>query len=732
MIRIGVRNIAARLGIAVALFSALLAPGLALGLAPGEAIAQEAAQEATSDKTAPPSDASDFGFDGIPPLVSTEAFASRIPFWGFGLSPDGTALSVFFRDDGQLKMGVYDPATNAPINMINFSAGATVDWSRWVDKDRMLIKAGNYVQGRRVSGRATVILLAWPREGRAIALTSSAAGFDAGDLLHVAKDKKSVLIAHGPPGKSSWGRKGLFRLFLNYEPRVYRYELKENGRVFRVLKPKTGVDTWVTDNSGVVRLGLGWRKKRLSIYYRDRKAEDFRRVARIKPGDDESYFEARELIYGTSQGYVLDENEEGRVGLRVFDYETREIVSTFWEHPEWDVEDAWLDDDGQPLAVFYTDDKQRVEWFDKDYKATYARLKSALPGDDLWIRARSDNGRQMLVVAGNEADPGSLYFYNANDGSLHEFAEFRPRIDFRFMTRPTALSYTARDGTKIRAYLTLPKGREPENLPLIIHPHGGPFGIRDELRYDDQVQFLANRGYAVLQPNFRGSGGYGTDFYELGTGEVGRGMQNDLDDAMDWAVAQGIADPRRVCIVGGSYGGYAALWGVVRNPKRYRCAASWAGVTDWARMLKYDRGVLSRQAGKRWTAQIEGEDEEIDLDDVSPYRLAAKLNRPVLLAHGTLDDNVPFQQYEWMRKAAKKAPVKLTTLVIEGEGHSFSRATSEQKWYDALDAFLAEHNPADQAGLPAAPKFRGKDARGDTKVADAEPDQASPEAGAEQ
>ncbi|MEL7197505.1 MAG: alpha/beta fold hydrolase [Pseudomonadota bacterium] len=301
----------------------------------------------------------------------------------------------------------------------------------------------------------------------------------------------------------------------------------------------------------------------------------------------------------------------------------------------------------------------------------------------------------MLVWAGNEADPGVLYFYNAENERMTEMLQFRPQIDHRKLARPTAFTYTARDGHDIRAFLTLPKGREPSALPLIILPHGGPFGIRDKLVYNDEVQFLANRGYAVIPPNFRGSGGYGTSFYDLGIGEVGRGMQNDLDDAMDWAVKEGIADPNRVCIVGGSYGGYAALWGVLRNPERYRCAASWAGVTDWDKMLNYDRRYMTRKQGRRWTAKIEG-DNDTNLNDVSPYHLAENLNRPVLLAHGTIDDNVPFKQYELMLKAARSAPSKPTPLVIEGEGHSFSYATSEQKWYDALDSFLAKHNPADQ------------------------------------
>ncbi|MEL6738564.1 MAG: alpha/beta fold hydrolase, partial [Pseudomonadota bacterium] len=592
-------------------------------------------------------------------------------------------------------MTVYDPATGEPINALNFGKGSFVDWVRWIDKDRMLLNAQSYAVAYGSVIAIRKMWLVWPREGKAEPLVENLKGFDAGELIHVAKDKQSVLIAHNPPDAIARGYRGWNRLFSNFEPGVYRYKLEPGSEPERVLRPKKGVDLWVTDSTGEVRLGLGWRRKKLSIYFResgnaaDEKGKMFERVARLKQGDTEGFFDALQIIEGSSRGYVLEENDEGRVGLRVFDYETREVVDTFWEHPDWDVERAWFGEDGEPVAAFYTDDKQRVEWFDEEYKAAYAELNEALPDTDTWIVARSQDGRRMLVSAGSEADPGVLYFYDADKALLKEFAQFRPKLDFAMMATPKPVSYTARDGTKIRAYLTLPKGRDPQDLPLIIHPHGGPYGVRDELRYDDQVQFLANRGYAVLQPNFRGSGGYGNEFYDLGYGEIGRRMQDDLDDAMDWAVAEGIADPERVCIVGASYGGYAALWGVLRNPERYACAASWAGVTDFPKQLKHDRRTLSRKGSRRWVARVRGDD-EFDLETVSPTRVIEKLQRPVLLAHGTRDSTVPFDQYERMVKAAKKANVALETLVIEGAGHGFILARYEQEWYDALDRFLAE------------------------------------------
>jgi len=619
--------------------------------------------------------------DAPPPLIPTEDFAGRSALWETELSPDGKTMSFLKRRGESVVLFANDPTTGENLNTISFAKGSIPSWTRWIDNDSMLISVWTpAVRGPYVV-RFSRLLIAYPKEGRFEFLVSDQRGLNGGNVIHIDEDGKYALIAHRGNGRF-------------WYPSVFRYELKAEGDVTKVEDPIKGVTNWIADDDGVVRLAMGWWRRRLHVYYRSEPDGKLERIAKLKPGDTDNYFDALEIISESDRGYILDEGENGRVGLRVYDYAKREVVETVYENPDWDVERAWLKD-GKPLAAIYTDDRQKIVWFDEEYKQVYEKLQAVLSDHDPWIVSRSKNGKQMLVWAGSEADPGVLYFYDEDTKSLEELAQYRPKIDFRKLAQPKAISYTARDDTDIRAYLTLPKGRKAAKLPLIIFPHGGPFGIRDELRYDDQVQLLANRGYAVLQPNFRGSGGYGTEFYDLGVGQVGRGMQDDLDDAMDWAVAEGIADPERVCIVGGSYGGYAALWGVLRNPERYRCAASWAGVTDWTRMLKYDRRVLTRKAGKRWIAKIEG-DQDLNIKDVSPYRLAENLNRPVLLAHGTADDNVPFKQYEQMTKAARKAPVSLTTLVIEGEGHGFSTTENEQKWYDALDRFLAKHNPADQ------------------------------------
>ncbi len=441
---------------------------------------------------------------------------------------------------------------------------------------------------------------------------------------------------------------------------------------------------------------MGLKDETVSIWYRADAGADLQKIGAFDRDDARASAAALSMEGGTNRSYVLQSIDDAPVGLHLYDYVTGEVIETLYQNEYWDVEDVWFRD-GKPLAVSYVDDAQRIVWFDPADQELYDELLTALGGDGLRISvtSRSRDNDRMLVWAGHEADPGVLYLFDRAKRDLKVLAPLRPELDFHLLVRPQPIAYTARDGATIRGYLTLPRGREARELPLIIMPHGGPFGIRDTLAYRDQIQLLANRGYAVIQPNFRGSGGYGADFYDLGIGEVGRGMQNDIDDAMDWAVGLGIVDPGRVCVVGGSYGGYAALWAVLRNPERYRCAASWAGVTDWDRMLRYDRKYLSRAGSRRWRRQIEGE-EGFDLSDVSPATWARRLNRPVLLAHGTRDNNVPFKQFERMVEAAERAPVPLTQLVVHGAGHSFARKRDEKQWYDALDSFLAQHNPADQ------------------------------------
>lgn len=663
------------IGLTAGLFLAFGVP-----LAAQDEVAASTEQAGNPDQTS----ADNSALEPRPPLIPTEQFAARSQISSVKLSPDGSRFAGRVKLDGKFYIILFDAETRQPQGRIPAGEDIGLNWFRWAGNNKILFSVsfsekffGDDAQYRRLF---MVDLTSYQLS----ALGGKNASLLGDDVIHVADDGSYALVS-------------VQRTPYEY-PSVRRYALDASGEIETIQNPRDGIWNWVADDAGVVRLGTGWYRRRLRIYYRSDADDDLDLIARLSRKDleDESrsrFWEVIKVVSGSEEGYVLDEDENGRVGVRKMNFASGEIVETFYQNDDWDVDRVLLDDDGEPLAAFYTDDRDRVVWFDEENERWYRMLGQATSEQEVWITSRARDGSRMLVWAGGESDPGALYVFTPEEMRLDLFASMRPAINFQQLVPPQPISYTARDGTEIRGYLTLPRGREAKNLPLIIMPHGGPYGIRDKLQYNDEVQLLANRGYAVLQPNYRGSGGYGDAFFELGTGQIGRAMQDDLDDAMDWAVAEGIADPQRVCLVGGSYGGYAAMWGVIRNPERYRCAASWAGVSDWDSMLKYDRKFTSRASNRRWRDRVEGED--FDLDDVSPLETVERLQRPLLVAHGTEDYNVPFKQHERFTRAARRADKSLTTLVIEDEGHSFSTPENEKKWYDALEAFLAEHNPAD-------------------------------------
>lgn len=646
------------------------------------------AQDSTATVALPEANASDAATASTPTaeprptLIPARNFADRNQYRAIQLSPDGSTIAFEATFDGKSKIVLMNASTREPIGSIPLEDKLEFEWFRWAGSDKIILSVSYAGEFMGSDARYTRLILFHTKEYWAELLGRKNGVVEGDNVIHIARDGSYALVSV----QSS---------IYDY-PSVFRYDLDQKGLIRSIQGPREGVWNWVADDTGVVRMGTGWQGRNLRVFYRPRHGEPLKLVGKIKESDDKSkLWSLAKVVSGSDRGYGLGEKEEGsRVGLHLYDYSTGEIVETLYENPDWDVDDVlWRDN--KPLAVFYTDDRERVVWFDDKQRKLYNSLEKALPEEEVWITSRADNDTRMLVWAGGPADPGAVYVYTPGERRMDQLNEMRPSLDFRQLARPQTVSFKARDGIEIQAYLTLPRGREAKNLPLIVMPHGGPFWVRDTLTYRDEVQLLANRGYAVLQPNFRGSAGYGEAFHKLGAGQIGRGMQDDLDDAMDWAVAQGIADKGRACLVGGSYGGYAAIWGVIRNPERWRCAASWAGVTDWDRILRYDRKFLSRKGRENWESLVEG-DGTVSLDEVSPYRLAAQLSRPLLLAHGTEDTNVPFSQYRSMRDAAAKgAPVTPQLLVIEGEGHSFSTPENEGLWYETLDKFLARHNPAD-------------------------------------
>jgi dipeptidyl aminopeptidase/acylaminoacyl peptidase len=344
--------------------------------------------------------------------------------------------------------------------------------------------------------------------------------------------------------------------------------------------------------------------------------------------------------------------------------------------------------------VNYTPDGPAYTFFAPDLAALPRLIEKGMP-DYNYRRLVdiSDNGQQIIVYGEGPGDPGTYYYIDYTTKSFKVAGQTRPDVPSEWVAEKRKVTYKAFDGLEINGYLTLPPGREAKNLPLIVLPHGGP-EAHDDISYDWMSQAIASRGYAVLQPNFRGSDGYGQSFIEKGYGEWGRKMQTDLSDGVRYLAKEGTIDPKRVCIVGASYGGYAAMAGAALDPGVYRCASGIAPVTNLKSFLRYEEesvGYDRKSTRVLYWRRFLGD--ESHWAEVSPDLKAANITVPIQLIHGKDDTVVPIDQSYRMRDALKKAGKEVDLILLKEEDHWLSREPSRVQTMDAVVAFIEKHNP---------------------------------------
>lgn len=341
-------------------------------------------------------------------------------------------------------------------------------------------------------------------------------------------------------------------------------------------------------------------------------------------------------------------------------------------------------------------------WLDPGNRAAkvYAALERAFAGQSVSITGTSDDGKVALVFVRSDVNPGEYYLFDTQTMHAEFLRAARAWIDPRQMRPRKPIEVTARDGLKLHGYLTEAAGEGAH--PLVVLPHGGPHGIRDRWEFDWEAQLLASRGYSVLQINFRGSGGYGMDFEQAGYRQWGAKMQDDVTDATRWAIEQGITQPDKICIYGASYGGFAALMGVAREPDLYRCAIGYAGIYDLE--LMYSSGdVPDYRLGQTYLAKVLGENAG-DLRARSPVAYVANIKAPVLLIHGTKDWRADYEQAMRMKEALEKHGKAFEWMSLAREGHGAFNEDTRKQVYERILAFLDKHLKAGQTGAPVSPQ----------------------------
>lgn len=389
-----------------------------------------------------------------------------------------------------------------------------------------------------------------------------------------------------------------------------------------------------------------------------------------------------------------DEGDENKTYLREY-----ALDGAFVTVPDSDKYDRLIHaPDGSSLvgAFSLVGDDSRYTFFDTKLQASWNAVVKAFPGDRVSLASWSDDKRQLVVQVDSPTLGPAYALVDLNTKNARFLSEVYMGLTQKGISKVEPIKYKAADGLEITGYLTLPNGKSPKDLPLVVLPHGGPEG-RDTPGFDWWSQALASRGYAVLQPNFRGSEGFGWPFVKAGFGQWGKAMQTDLSDGVRHLAKQGVIDPKRVCIVGASYGGYAALAGATLDKGVYRCAASVAGPADLKRMLVDSNKLYttSNNSTLRYWLRFMGADglKDPDLTTISPAKLADKVEIPVLLIHGKDDTVVPYVQSTLMADAMKKAgkPVELVTL--PSEDHWLSRGATRLQMLTSVVDFLEKNNP---------------------------------------
>jgi len=345
---------------------------------------------------------------------------------------------------------------------------------------------------------------------------------------------------------------------------------------------------------------------------------------------------------------------------------------------------------GAPFGVIYDEAKPSVQYLDpsSEWARLHAGLLKLFQGQMVsFINWSRDNSKGLLYVW-SDRNPGSWYVLDRGENNkIRLVNEAMPWIKSAGLAPSIPISFKTRDGITLHGLYTAPA--VGNNLPMVVMPHGGPHGPYDSWGYDSDAQFLASRGYGVLQINFRGSGGRGRNFMQSGYGEWGGKMQDDLADGVLWAINGKLADPERICTYGASYGGYAALMQTIRYPELYKCAIGYVGVYD-LQIMKKEGDITDRASGRRYLDRALGTD-EAKLRAWSPAQNVDKIRVPVFMAQGSIDRRVPMEQFEALQGAFKSAGRPLETMVAQGEGHGFYKPENRAELYRKIAAFLDKH-----------------------------------------
>lgn len=582
------------------------------------------------------------------------------------LSPSGRYVAVTSRVEDRLMLAIIDRTTLKLVRAIDPEENADIARVGWANDERVLLMK---------SHRGTVVTQSF-LSPYIIALNVDGSGKRtiARSLIDTLIDDDDRLLVTDCGRNTS---KGCYPIAFT----VNNDGVDRSSRVAEAPMVNAG---FVSDRAGRIRFAHGWSDEDVQQLW-------LHRDGRWELVNDESKSGVESIPIGTSRdgsaGFLQTERLDGPDVIERIDLATgqrRVVMSDPVLDPEYIV---WSADQSQPIGAAYGLGVPRARFWDEaDPDArVLQQLEEAFPEDAIAFTSGSKDGRFAVVSVWSDRDPGSYYLFDRVARKTELIARAKPWIDLRALAPAKPIEFKARDGVTLHGYLTLPSGVTGKP-PLVVMPHGGPFGVKDRWSYDEEVQLLASRGYAVLRVNFRGSAGFGRAFVESGFRQWGRRMQDDLADGTRWAMTSGLIDPQRMCIWGASYGGYATLMAVQRDPELFRCAIASAAVTDLS--LQWEWGDIQRsRGGRNYLERALGSDAK-ELAAYSPVNHAALIKSRLMVVHGVRDDRVAFMHARVMRKALDDAGIEYEGYFPGNETHGIHGDENRRTYYDKVLSFL--------------------------------------------
>jgi len=628
-------------------------------------------------------------------MPSVETFFQRPKYSRVSLSPDGKLLAALVPINERRNLALIDLDKHSATVLTNLREQDVYDY-RWVGNRLIEVSTANLADESGAIELKQRMLI--DTDGRVVRdMLRAALRENTRDTLYLGASTYMRIVAVLDKAGEDLVVETNDRSRFGMD--AYRFNPRTAARTLLTGDSPGNVKQFVSDHDGQVRVAVSVPRGQVktSLWYRKSNDDPWKKLSESDYEDEEIRPLAFDYDNRTLYVSARSKGEGRRFGVYAFDPDANKLGALVYENPTVDADRVIFDRSTKKLIGIPDDSTDGMYWVDPQWAAIQKSIDGALPGMRNHLSWGRDATDRIVVTSESDSTSPAYFVLDRKTGRLEELVVSRPWLDKLKLAPRKFVRYPARDGLSIPGFLTLPAGVEPKKLPLVVMIHGGPYVEAHGSGYDDFPAFLASRGYVVLEPHFRGTLGYGDAFYKAGWRQWGLAMQDDVTDGVRWLIDSGRVDADRVCLLGASYGGYATLWGLAKEPKMFRCGVAYVAVSDlemmfdvgWSDFMNAERGGDTTRTLTRWIG-----DPATDRDKmraVSPLYHADRIQAPLLLAYGAADTRVPLIHGERMRAALDRYGKPYEWVVYDDEWHGFNKDENRYDFYRRVDAFLAKN-----------------------------------------